>query len=81
MIGCSPHWSSGCVLGELLQVSLVKTNLQSQDVAEPVDVKKDNYSNEATEQYFPVVLFIVLYKVVLTFACVEEIRKCDPAFK
>ena len=24
---------------------------------------------KATEQYFPVVLFIMLYKVVLTFEC------------
>jgi len=32
---------------------------------------------EATEQYFPVVLFITLYKVVLTFASVDEILKCD----
>ena len=31
----------------------------------------------ATEQYFPVVLFIVLYKVVLTFEPVDEILKCD----
>ena len=30
-----------------------------------------------TEQYFPVVLFVVLYLVVLTFACVDEILKCD----
>ena len=28
---------------------------------------------KATEQYFPVVLFIMLYKVVLTFEFVEEI--------
>ena len=28
---------------------------------------------EATEQYFPVVLFIMLYKVVLTFESVDEI--------
>ena len=32
---------------------------------------------KATEQYFPVVLFIMLYKVVLTFDCVDEILKCD----
>ena len=32
---------------------------------------------KATEQYFPVVLFIMLYKVVLTFASVDEILKCD----
>ena len=32
---------------------------------------------KATEQYFPVVLFIMLYKVVLTFASVDEIFKCD----
>ena len=28
---------------------------------------------KATEQYFPVVLFIMLYKVVLTFESVHEI--------
>ena len=32
---------------------------------------------KATEQYFPMVLFIMLYKVVLTFASVDEILKCD----
>ena len=32
---------------------------------------------KATEQYFPVVLFIMLYKVVLTFDSVDEILKCD----
>ena len=32
---------------------------------------------KATEQYFPVVLFIVLYKLVLTFEFVDEILKCD----
>ena len=32
---------------------------------------------EATEQYFPVVLFIMLYKVLLTFESVGEILKCD----
>ena len=28
---------------------------------------------KATEQYFPVVLFIMLYKVILTFESVDEI--------
>jgi len=32
---------------------------------------------KATEQYFPVVLFIMLYNVVLTFEPVNEILKCD----
>ena len=32
---------------------------------------------KATEQYFPVVLFITLYRVVLTFESVNEILKCD----
>ena len=34
---------------------------------------------KATEQYFPVVLFVhfMLYKVVLTFESVDEILKCD----
>ena len=32
---------------------------------------------KATEQFFPVVLIIMLYKVVLTFESVDEILKCD----
>ena len=32
---------------------------------------------KATEQYFPVVLFIMLYKVALTFESLYEILKCD----
>ena len=36
---------------------------------------------KATEQYFPVVLFIMLYKVVLTFESVDEILKCDHLMK
>ena len=32
---------------------------------------------KATEQYFPVVLLIMLHKVVLTFESVDEILWCD----
>ena len=32
---------------------------------------------QATEQYFPVVLFIMLYKMVLTFESANGILKCD----
>jgi len=32
---------------------------------------------KATEQYFPVVLFVMLYMMVLTFESVDEILKCD----
>ena len=32
---------------------------------------------KATEQYFPVVLFVMLYKMGLTFESVDEILKCD----
>ena len=32
---------------------------------------------KATEQYFPVVLNIMLYKVALTFESVDEILKCE----
>ena len=32
---------------------------------------------KASEQYFLVVLFIMLYKMVLTFESVDEIPKCD----
>ena len=31
---------------------------------------------KATEQYFPVMLFIMLYKVVLTFKSMDETLKC-----
>ena len=36
-----------------------------------------NIQMKATEQHFPVVLFIKLYNVVLTFEYVDEILKCD----
>ena len=32
---------------------------------------------KATEQYFPAVLFIMLYKMVLNFEIANEILKCD----
>ena len=32
---------------------------------------------KTTEKYFPVVLFIMLYIVVLTFESLDEILKCD----
>ena len=32
---------------------------------------------KATEQYFPVVLFIMLYNMTWTFESVVEIPKCD----
>ena len=36
---------------------------------------------KAIEQCFPVVLFIMLYKVVLTFESLGEILKCDHSNK
>ena len=32
---------------------------------------------KASEQYFPVVPFIMLYTLVLTFESVDQILKCD----
>ena len=32
---------------------------------------------ETIEEYFPEVLFVMLYKVILTFESVVEILKCD----
>ena len=32
---------------------------------------------KVTEQYFPVVLFVIMYMVVLTFESVDEILKSD----
>ena len=42
-----------------------------------VDGILSHIQTKATEQYFPVVLFIMLYKVILTFESVDEILKCD----
>ena len=36
---------------------------------------------KATEQYFPVVLFIMLHMMVLTFKSLCEILKCDHSNK
>ena len=36
-----------------------------------------HFKMNATEQYFPVLLFIKLYKVVLTFESVDENLRCD----
>ena len=32
---------------------------------------------KALEQYFPLVLFVMLYRVAQTFESVDEILKCD----
>ena len=32
---------------------------------------------KATKQFFPVVLFVMLYKVILTFESVDETVRCD----
>ena len=42
-------------------------------------IKSSSVTSEmkAIEQCFPVMLFIMLYKVVLTFESVDEILKCD----
>ena len=32
---------------------------------------------KSAEQYFRVVLFIVLYEIILTFGSVDDIIKCD----
>ena len=36
---------------------------------------------KATEQYVPLVLFITLYMVVLTFESVDQILKCDHSYE
>ena len=41
------------------------------------EIPKCDIQMKATEQYFPVVLCIMLCKVVLTFESVDEILNCD----
>ena len=36
-----------------------------------------NIQMKATEPYFPVVLFVMMYKVGLTFESVDEILLCE----
>ena len=40
-------------------------------------VESVSIQKKATEEYFSVLLFIMLYKVVLTFESVDEILECD----
>ena len=40
-----------------------------------------DHSMKATDQYFPVVMFIILYKVVLTFESVDEKLRCDHSYE
>ena len=42
-----------------------------------VEILKCDHSNESYKQYFPVVLFIMLYKVVLNCESMDEILTCD----
>ena len=41
------------------------------------EIAQCEIQTKAILMYFPVVLFIMLYKVVLTFESVDEILKCD----
>ena len=41
------------------------------------EILKLTIQMKGLKQYFPVVLFVMLYKVVLTFESVDEILKCD----
>ena len=36
---------------------------------------------KAIDQFYPLVLFIMLYKVVLSFKSVDEILQCDHSIK
>ena len=42
-----------------------------------LDYLSMNFQMKATEKYFLVVLFITLYKMVLTFESENKILKCD----
>ena len=43
--------------------------------------KSLNNQTKATSKYFAVVLFIMLYKVVLTFESVDKVLNCSRPFK
>ena len=56
----------------MLWFQLLSMWKKSWSVTDPVNV---------TKYFFPVVLFIMLYKVVLTFESVDKILKCDPSYE
>ena len=41
------------------------------------EILKCHIKMKAIEQYFPLMLFLTLQKVILTFESVDEILKCD----
>ena len=41
------------------------------------EILKCDIQMKAIEQYFPLVLFVILYKVILTFECLDKILKCE----
>ena len=60
-------------------VQLVKTSINvinSRPAQDHTSRKDVLIQMKATEQYFPAVLFIMLYVVVLTFESVSQILKC-----
>ena len=61
--------------GNFLRLSFVRYNKLFTQHARSLE--RNPKKRKDTEQYFPVVLFIVLYKVVLSFGSVDEILKCD----
>ena len=46
------------------------------------EIRECDLSSKVSQQYFPVVLFIMLYnKLVLTFEPMDEILKCDHSYE
>ena len=44
-------------------------------------VQRNHSHMKATEQYFPMVLFIMLYKMVLTFVAVDEYGQSNESYR
>ena len=57
--------------------SLLKANYIVQSGSNFTFAFNVTIQTKTTEQYIPVALFIMLYKVLLTFEFVDEILKCD----
>ena len=54
----------------------MESDIKGRKDLESVDEIRVTIQMTATEQYFPVV-FIMVYKLFLTFESVDEILKCD----
>ena len=78
MVRWAYGWNSNESYRAVLSCGTVYYAVQVALTFESMDgILQNDGQMKATEQYFPVMLFIMLCKVVLTFEPVDKILNCD----